>query len=131
MAFLGIFPNTLGMTVVIPKKHYSSYVFKMSDSDLKRFMIAVKKVAKILDNFFEDVGRTALVFEGFGVDHVHAKLYPMHGTNVKKWEPILSGEKNKKYFDKYEGYISSHDADAADDIKLSKLAKKIYESAKK
>jgi len=29
-------------------------------------MLYTKKVAKKLDGFFEDVGRTAMVFEGFG-----------------------------------------------------------------
>ncbi len=36
----------------------------------------------------EDVGRTALVFEGFKVAHVHAKLFPLHGTKMKKWKRI-------------------------------------------
>jgi diadenosine tetraphosphate (Ap4A) HIT family hydrolase len=125
LAFLSIHPNTDGVTVVIPKKHYSSYVFDMPDKELAKFTVIVKKVAKILDNYFEDVGRTALVFEGFGVDHVHAKLFPMHGTNSDKWEPILSGDEVNKYFDKYEGYISSHSGQVADDNQLKKLAQKI------
>jgi len=29
MAFLTIFPNTLGAAVVIPKKHYTSYAFDL------------------------------------------------------------------------------------------------------
>ena len=29
LAFLTIFPNTEGVTVVIPKKHYPSYVFDL------------------------------------------------------------------------------------------------------
>ncbi|EKE18545.1 MAG: hypothetical protein ACD_9C00301G0007, partial [uncultured bacterium] len=29
LAFLSIFPNTEGVTVIIPKKHYSSYVFDL------------------------------------------------------------------------------------------------------
>ncbi len=67
-----------------------------------------------------------MVFEGFGVDHVHAKLFPMHGTaDMKEWRPIKSGEYINKYFDKHEGYISSHDYNGADDEKLSALAKKI------
>ena len=32
-----------------------------------------------------------------------------------------------KYFDRYEGYISSHDYERADDAKLAALAKKIRE----
>ncbi|HEX3099571.1 MAG TPA: diadenosine tetraphosphate hydrolase, partial [Patescibacteria group bacterium] len=56
-------------------------------------------------------------------DHVHAKLYPMHGTNIPEWKPIESSI--DKYFEKYEGYISSHDYKREDDDKLATLAAKI------
>jgi hypothetical protein len=90
-------------------------------------MLATKKVAKLLDSKLADVGRTAMVFEGFGIDHVHAKLFPMHGTKMKEWRPIES--KVDKYFDKYEGYISSHDYKRGDDKTLDGLAKQIRSSA--
>lgn len=123
LAFLSIFPNTKGFSVVIPKKHYPSYVFDVPDEILQGLMIASKKVANLLDAKLDDVGRTGLIFEGFGVDHLHAKLFPMHGTKMGKWKPIES--KVDKYFEKYEGYISSHDYKRADDSELSELAKKI------
>lgn len=53
----------------------------------------------------------------------HAKLFPMHGTKMLEWRPMTS--KVDKYFEKYEGYISSHDYKRANDEKLSELAKKI------
>lgn len=124
LAFLSIYPNTEGFTVVIPKKHYSSYVFDNQDDVINKLMIATKKVAKLIDEKMEDVGRTALIFEGFGVDHLHSKLFPMHGTKLKEWK-IISSPGNLKYFDKYEGYISSHDGKREDDKKLTELAKKI------
>jgi len=87
-------------------------------------MLAVKEVAKLLDSKLEDVGRTGMMFEGFGVDHIHAKLFPMHGTtNMEEWQQLKSNV--DKYFDKYEGYISSHDYKRADDSELSELVKKI------
>lgn len=125
LAFLSIFPNTEGATVVINKEHYPSYAFDLPVEILKDLVVATKKVAKLLDAKLDDVGRTAMVFEGFGVDHVHAKLFPMHGTRLAKWKPIKS--KVEKYFDKYEGYVSSHDYRRADDEQLRKLAKKIIE----
>lgn len=125
LAFLSRFPNTEGFSVVITKKHYPSYVFDLSDNVLKDLVIASKKVAKLLDSKLEDVGRTGMIFEGFGIDHVHTKLFPMHGTNMKEWKPIHSNI--DKYFEKYEGYISSHDYKRADDEQLAKLAKKIKE----
>ena len=127
IAFLSIFPNTDGATVVIPKKHYTSYAFDLPDNVLSELILAAKKVAKLLDAKLEDVGRTAMVFEGYGVDHVHAKIFPMHGTKgMKEWKPIES--KVDKFFDKYEGYISSHDHKLADTEKLKKLAEKIKKS---
>ena len=125
MAFLTIFPNTLGATVVIPKKHYPSYAFDLEDDVLTGLMLYTKQIAKKLDHFFQDVGRTAMVFEGFGVDHIHAKLFPMHGTKQmhENWKQVSSNV--DKYFDQYEGYISSHDFKRADDGELAKLAEGI------
>jgi diadenosine tetraphosphate (Ap4A) HIT family hydrolase len=124
LAFLSIFPNTEGFSVVIPKHHYPSYAFDMPNHALKELIVAVKTVAKLLDRSLKDVGRTGMIFEGFGVDHVHAKLVPMHGTrNLKEWKPIKSNV--NKYFEQYEGYLSSHDYVRADDTKLAALAASI------
>jgi diadenosine tetraphosphate (Ap4A) HIT family hydrolase len=124
LAFLSIFPNTEGVTVVIPKAHYDSYAFALPDTVLSDLVIAAKKVAGILDAKLPDVGRTALVFEGFGVDHVHAKLFPMHGTaDMTMWKPIESSIET--YFKTYPGYISSHDAGRADDAHLATLAERL------
>lgn len=126
LAFLTIFPNTEAATVVIPKAHYGSYAFDLPDDVLFDLILATKEVAKLLDNKLDDVGRTGMIFEGFGVDHVHAKLFPMHGTaDMSEWRPMES--KQKTYFEKYPGYLSSHDADRADDETLSCIAKKIRE----
>lgn len=123
LAFLSIFPNTEGFSVVITKEHYPSYAFDLPDNFLSDLMVATKKVGKLLDAKLSDVGRTGMIFEGYGVDHMHAKLFPMHGTGDSTWRPIES--KVDKYFEKYEGYISSHDYNRADDEKLAELAKKI------
>ena len=124
LAFLSIFPNTEGFSVVITKEHNPSYAFDNSDDVLSNLVLAAKKVGKLIDEKLPDVGRTGMIFEGFGVDHLHAKLFPMHGTeNMKEWKPIKSDV--PKYFERYEGYISSHDFQRADDLKLAELAKKI------
>ena len=123
MAFLSIYPNTEGVTVVMPKKHYSSYVFDLPEKILIGLVKASKEVGKLLDKAFPDVGRTAMVLEGFGVDHAHAKLFPLHGTNAVKWKQRKSNV--DKYFEHYENYVSSHDYKRADDAKLEKLAKHI------
>jgi diadenosine tetraphosphate (Ap4A) HIT family hydrolase len=123
LAFLSIFPNTEGVTVVIPKEHQPSYIFDVPEDVMIALMRATGKVAKLLDSKLADVGRTAVVFEGFGVDHLHAKLFPMHGTKSGTW--IRRSSNVEKYFDKYEGYISSHDYERASDETLADLAKKL------
>jgi diadenosine tetraphosphate (Ap4A) HIT family hydrolase len=123
MSFLSSHPNTEGFSVVIPKQHYSSYAFDLPDAVLAELVLAAKKVAILLDERLNDVGRTGLIFEGFGVDHVHAKLFPMHGTKLDQWKPIKSSV--DKYFDAYEGYISSHEGKKAEFEKLAKLAAQI------
>lgn len=127
LAFLSIYPNTEGFSVVITKEHYPSYIFEVPGDIMVGLMKATKNVAGILDDKLDDVGRTGIIFEGFGVNHLHSKLFPMHGTrDMEESEEIKS--KVNKFFDKYEGYISSHDYyKRADDEKLKKIAKKIRE----
>jgi hypothetical protein len=83
-------------------------------------MLAAKQVARLLDRKLDDVGRTGAVLEGFEIDHVHVKLYPLHGTKLDAWHPVPSSV--DKYFEKYEGYISSHNWQRADDEDLRRLA---------
>jgi len=124
LAFLSIFPNTDGFTILITKEHYSAYIFELPDDILHKFIIAAKTVAKLLDAKLDDVSRTGLIVESTGIDHAHIKLIPMHGTgNINKWKPTVAYL--DKYFKKYEGYLSSHDSIRKDDKELEKIAKKI------
>ena len=83
LAFLTPFPNTPGFTVVIPKQNPGDYVFSLDDELYTEMMVAVKKVAKLLEKAF-DTPRVAMIFEGTGVAHVHAKLLPLHGELAKR-----------------------------------------------
>ncbi|WP_339560528.1 HIT family protein [Pseudomonas sp. EA_65y_Pfl1_P113] len=121
IAFLSIFPNTPGFSVVIPKQHYGSYAFAQSDEVLAALAVAAKKTALQIDRAFPDVARTGMILEGYGVDHLHAKLFPVHGTGGDStFKPLSS--KVDKFFEAYEGYISSHDHVRADDAGLAELA---------
>lgn len=124
MAFLTRWPNTEGFSVVITKEHQPSYAFANDDETLTKITLAAKKVAQLIDTAYEDVGRTGMIYEGFGVNHLHAKLVPMHGTSdTKEWRQIKSGIIT--YFDKYPGYISSNDSNEISDETLSQVAEKI------
>ena len=124
LAFLTPFPNTPGLTVVIPKVNQGDYVFGLEDDQYVGLMTATKKVAKLLEKAF-DTPRVALVFEGTGVAHVHAKLYPLHGklaseTNV--WS------KDTEFVEEYRGWMTTIEGPRMSDEQLDVIQKKIVEA---
>ncbi len=121
IAVLDLFPNITGQTLVIPKKHLESYAFGLKDSDLREFIIAIKKVANLLEKRLK-VGRIHMVLEGTGVNHLHAKLYPALGTN-KAFKQAVAAE--RLFFESYPGYVTTLMGPQADDDKLRKLQKRI------
>jgi diadenosine tetraphosphate (Ap4A) HIT family hydrolase len=123
LAFLTPFPNTPGFSVVIPKAHHPSYAFQLPDAVFTGLVRAAREVGLKIDAAFDRVGRTGMIFEGFGVDHAHAKLFPMHGTASEGWAPIRSNV--DKFFENYEGYMSTHDGPRAEDAWLEEIAAKI------
>jgi histidine triad (HIT) family protein len=121
LAFLTPFPNTPGFTVVIPKSNIGDYVFSLSDNQYQSLMQAVKTVANILEKAF-DTPRVALVFEGTGVAHVHAKLIPLHGE--------LAGQTNvwsteKEFNEQYRGWLTTAEGPKMDDTRLDEVQAKI------
>jgi len=127
LAILDVFPNTEGMTLVLPKKHYDSYIFDDSDKFCQDIILASKKVAKILEKGLK-VHRVAMVMEGMGINHAHIKLYPLHGIDKKFKE---TWAKEKVFFDRYEGYISTQLGSQKDITELKKLAEEIKKKSSK
>ncbi len=126
LAFLTPFPSTPGLTVVIPKANPGDYIFAVDTAVAHGLIDAATKVAKILERAL-GVSRVALVFEGTGVAHVHAKLYPLHGD--------LAGEtgvwsKHQEFFPKYIGYVSTVEGPRMADKELNEIQKKIEAAAK-
>lgn len=119
VAFLDAFPNTKGMTLVMPKKHFDSDAIEMNDKFYKDFFLAAKKVAKLLKRGLK-VNRVAMVMEGMGVNHAHIKLYPLHGVGPK-FKAIWTEE--NVFFEKYQGYLTTQLGPQADLKKLEKLSK--------
>lgn len=125
LAFLTPFPSTPGLTLVIPKKNVSDYLFDMDDAAVAGLLGAAKKVAKLLERAL-DVKRVALVFEGTGVAHVHAKLYPLHGE--------LGGQTNvwshhQEFYPEYIGYLSTTEGPRMSDEQLKEIQDKIKKAA--
>lgn len=124
IAILDIMPNTEGMTLIMPKKHFDSYAFDMPEKDYQSLLVATKKVAKLLENGL-GVKRVAMVMEGLGVNHAHIKLYPVYGLTEKfeeTWAP------DKIYFEKYEGYISTQTGPKKTGEELQLVADKILKN---
>ncbi len=120
IAFLSHRPNTPGFSVVATKAHVGSYAFGCHPEVLHGLVAASATVGRLLDRALPSVGRTGLILEGFGVDHLHSKLVPMHGTRADVWEARHS--ERDEFFDEYQGFISSHDAAPADPASLAELA---------
>ena len=128
LAFLSIDPNTEGFSVVITKDHFDADPLQVSDEALKGLILASKKAARTLENYFDDVGRVGFIIEGLGINHIHVKLSPMHGTGDMKggaWKQFLSNHKDSPWFAKYDGFISSAGGPMADPTKLKELSDKI------
>ena len=122
IAFLTPFPNTPGFSVVMPKKHHPSYGFAAPENILLELIKTAKEVAILIDKHLS-VKRTGLIMEGYGIDHLHAKLFPMHGIPDGAWKPILS--EDKTFHNRYTGMIASNDGPRMSDAELSRIATKI------
>ena len=121
LAFLTPFPNTPGLTVLIPKTNLGDYIFDLDDNAYSSMMKASKKVSKILQEAL-DVPRVALVFEGTGVAYVHAKLIPLHGELASKTD-VWS--EHTEFNENYKGYITTAEGLKMSDEKLKEIQKMI------
>ena len=124
LAFLTPFPNTPGLTVIIPKRNIGDYIFSLGDTEYQELMEATRIVARILEKAF-NTSRIALVFEGTGVAHVHAKLIPLHGelageTNV--WSP------HREFNEEYHGFLTTAEGPKMDDMELDRIQKLILDA---
>ncbi|MCB0721561.1 MAG: HIT family protein [Ignavibacteriae bacterium] len=119
LGILDLFPGMRGMTLLIPKEHYDSYIFEMPDDVYVDFLLKAKELGKKIDKVL-GVQRTAMVMEGMGVNHAHIKLYPLHGLD-EDFAEIVAEE--RKYSDKYEGYLSTLMGPKAEEEELKELQK--------
>ncbi len=125
LAFLTPFPNTPGVTVVIPKVNHSDDVFDLTDEQYTGLLLAVKEVAKLLKDRLH-VHRVALIFEGTGVPYVHAKLYPLHGVLAAQTDVQLS---ETEFSEEYDGHISTIEGPKMDDAQLDAIQAQILGKA--
>ncbi|XP_054616371.1 uncharacterized protein si:ch211-256m1.8 [Dunckerocampus dactyliophorus] len=120
VAFLTPYPNTPGITVVVPRKPLPSDILKLEEADYRGLILATYKVAQLLEEGMGAQG-VALIFEGFEIDYAHAKLIPLLPSPEGPTLARLQAE----FFPKYPGYVSSLDGPAADPGDLKRLYSKV------
>ena len=70
----------------------------------------------------------ALIFEGTGIAHVHAKLIPLHGRLASEtgvWSP------HKEFNEEYQGWLTSTEGPKMDDARLDEIQAKILDAQDK
>ena len=76
-----------------------------------------------------DTPRVALVFEGTGVAHVHAKLVPLHGGLAKGIGSAVSHE--QAFYAEYPGWLTTADGPRMDDAQLDEIQARILAAQSK
>ena len=109
------------MTVVIPKHNPGDYIFAIDETLYLEFMRAVRQVARLLERAF-NTPRVALVFEGTGVAHVHAKLYPLHGDLAGRTDVWAE---NAEFHESYRGWLTTTEGPKMDEAELDRIQAQI------
>jgi beta-aspartyl-peptidase (threonine type) len=107
IAFLTPFANTPGFTVLVPRKHLTSDIFSIEDTDYTNLMDVSYTVAGHLMKAF-GVPRCGMIFEGFEIDYAHVKLIPIHSCDTRSQSPEAGPTiEMATYEEKYRGHITS------------------------
>ena len=77
IAFLDIFPNAKGHTLVVPKEEVDK-IFDLSEQAYLDLMQFARKVAKAQEKVFTDAKRIGMAVVGLEVPHVHVHLIPLN-----------------------------------------------------
>jgi len=125
MAFLTLWPNTPGFTVVVPKKNPGGNFIEADDAAYTALLLAAKKVAALLKKAF-GLSRVGLVIEGEGVPHLHVKLIPMHGLSAGTG----SHANHAEFYKTYPGYLTTIEGPRMSDEELKDIQQKIIEASK-
>jgi len=106
--FLLLSPNTLGFTVLVPRKHLSSDIFSIEGEPFAALMLSAHRVAQVLKETF-GTSRCGMIFEGFEIDYAHAKLIPTHGADASNGSSAAEDTMVTiaPYQDIYPSYVSS------------------------
>ncbi len=132
LGFLDIFPNTEAFSVVIAKQHLPSDISRASSQAAAGLFEATRHVAAKIADAYDDVDRCGIVFEGMMIDHLHAKVIPLHQTaDVRPGPEPETTARSHQYFEAYPGYVTTEiAAGRADESHLAAVAAKINSQGK-
>ena len=102
IAILDINPNVKGITLVIPRFHFSSHIFDMDDVAYTALLNASRSVVFLLQKGLH-VDRVGIGMDGTGVNHAHIKLFPLH----REMGVELHESEDRVYFERFPGYITT------------------------
>jgi histidine triad (HIT) family protein len=91
LAFLDIHPVQPGMTLVVSKRPYPTFL-DMPDDDYQALWAAVRKVAVRLKSHYPEKKRIGIQVEGLDVPHVHVKLFPISTGDEFRAPPDIHKE---------------------------------------
>jgi len=88
LVFLDIAPINPGHVLIVPKNH-NDEIFRLEDNLYSEIFQIAKKLSEPLKKATE-AKRIGMVIEGFGVDHSHLHLIPLHNSHE-----LLTGRAKK------------------------------------
>lgn len=122
VAFLTPFPNTPGLTVLVPRKPLPSDIFRLGEADYTALILAARKVAQLLQEGMRAQG-VALIFEGFEIDYAHAKLIPLVASPNQKAAAVPP-----QFSQTYPGFVTSANGPTVSSEELQKVHTQITQS---
>jgi beta-aspartyl-peptidase (threonine type) len=122
LAFLTPFPNTPGLTVLIPRKHLSSDILALDDADAIPLFRTAFRLSRILATALQ-VERVGVFMEGFEIDYAHVKLVPVPTTTS------IDPDDVGPFYDTYQGYLSTQLGLVREDVEQVTMGFKLQDSA--
>lgn len=119
VAFLTPFANSLGYTVLVPRRHLPSDIFSLEDQDYTALVDASCNVATLLKDALGS-DSCGMFFEGLEIDYAHVKLVPVAS---RKPSDALQESRVEQFHERYDGSISTRLGPATYPLdKLEKMA---------
>ncbi|XP_033825563.2 uncharacterized protein LOC117373607 [Periophthalmus magnuspinnatus] len=118
VAFLTPFPNTPGLTVVVPRRPLPSDIFSLEEQDYVSLVQASRSVALLLLRSLA-ASAVGMIFEGFEINYAHVKLMPLFSSCSSRGEQI--GARAAPFYSIYPGFVSSEDGPEASAHSLKEL----------